>query len=55
MKDIKKKCNLIMNLSKFTFNKKKKMKLQLLTTTGFVTKFFPQLNRVCHKSGPNFE
>jgi len=29
--------------------------LQLLTTTGFVTKFFPQLNRVCHKSGPNFE
>ena len=37
MKDIKKKGNLIMNLSKFIFN----LKIKKKTTTNFVTKLFP--------------
>ena len=37
MKDIRRKCNSMVNLSKFTFNKKKLVKNVI---TNFITKFF---------------
>ena len=39
MKDIRRKCNLTVNLSKFTSNKKILNKVVALCTTNFVAKF----------------
>ena len=42
MKDIERKCNLIVNLSKFTFIKKMLSRTLTLTTTKFVVKYCPK-------------